>query len=84
MIYINGTLFYEKPTSCGTCPFWHSDGTFLSPSCNGFCLPWGENHKSYIAPPRRCQKLFNKAFRFPEGTELCIVGEKNSEKSSSF
>jgi hypothetical protein len=34
---------------------------------------FGENHKSYINPPRRCQKIFNKAFRFPEGTELVIV-----------
>lgn len=32
-----------------------------------------EMHHSYINPPRRCQKLFNKAFRMPDGSNLVIV-----------
>lgn len=73
MIKINGTVFHEKPTSCGTCPFYHSESTRLNPSSNGFCMLFRENHRSYINPPRRCQKLFNKAFRHPEGSELVII-----------
>lgn len=73
MVVINGEKFYDKPGSCGSCPFFLSGSTSLSPSSKGVCRLWNENHKSYIYPPRRCQKLFNKAFRFPEGTELVIV-----------
>lgn len=73
MITINGEKFYEKPTSCGTCPFYLSGSTSLSPSCRGVCRLFAENHKSYINPPKRCQKLFNKAFRYPDGSELVIT-----------
>ena len=73
MITINGEKFYDKPGSCGSCPFFNSGSTHLFPSSSGVCMLFGENHKSYINPPRRCQKIFNKAFRFPEGTELVIV-----------
>ena len=73
MIIINDTPFYEKPGSCGTCPFWRSNGSHLAPSCEGWCMQWSENHKSYINPPKRCAKLFNKAFRFPDGSRLVIV-----------
>jgi hypothetical protein len=34
---------------------------------------FGEMHRSWINPPRRCQKLFNKAFRMPDGSKLVIV-----------
>lgn len=39
----------------------------------GFCRLFEENHKYYINPPKRCQKLFNRAFRMPEGSRLVIV-----------
>lgn len=77
MITINGITFYEKPTSCGTCPFYHSASTHYCPSSDGYCMMFRENHKSYIYPPRRCQKLFNKAFRMPEGSDLVIVANDN-------
>lgn len=73
MIYINDTAFHEKPGSCGTCPFYHSDSTDLCPSCHGICTLWDELHKSYINPPKRCAKLFNAAFRYPDGMHLVIV-----------
>ena len=73
MIWINGTGFHEKPTSCGCCPFYHSASTYHCPSSDGVCMQFRENHKSYINPPKRCQKLFNKAFRMPEGSQLVIV-----------
>lgn len=81
MITINGKEFYDKPGSCGTCPFFYSGDTFLSSklgsySVKGFCTLFEENHKSYINPPRRCQKLFNKAFRMPEGSRLVIVAKE--------
>lgn len=37
------------------------------------CTLFEENHKSYINPPKRCQELFNAAFRMPDGTALVIV-----------
>ncbi len=73
MIVINGEKFYDKPGSCGSCPFFYSGSTRLSNFSNGVCRLWNEKHKSYINPPKRCQKLFNKAFRFPDGTKLVIV-----------
>lgn len=79
MIYINGKQFYEKPGSCGTCPFYMSASTHLSPSCEGFCPLFDENHKSYINPPKRCQKLFNAAFRYPDGYWLVVVAKENEE-----
>lgn len=82
MVTINGEIFHDKPGSCGTCPFFNSGNTYLSSrlGCNssmGFCTVFGENHRSWINPPRRCQKLFNKAFRMPDGSYLVIV--KNTE-----
>lgn len=78
MIKINGKTFYDKPGSCGTCPFFNSGNTYLSSqlgcsSSMGYCTMFQENHRSWINPPRRCQKLFNKAFRMPEGANLVIV-----------
>lgn len=62
MIYINDKQFYEKPGSCATCPFFF-DGH--SSMCH--------YDKGIINPPARCQKIFNKAFRFAEGTRLVIM-----------
>lgn len=76
MVTINGECFYEKPGSCGSCPFWKSDGSQLSPSCEGWCYLFSERHKSYINLPRRCAKLFNKAFRFPDGARLVITASE--------
>ena len=69
MIYIQGEAFYDKPGSCGSCPFFSSGNTFLSGKvgcCSdiGFCRLFEE---------KRCQKLFNRAFRMPEGSRLVIV-----------
>lgn len=69
MISINGINFSERPGSCGTCPYF----TFLSPSPQirkGHCILWNEIHHSYINPPVKCQKLFNKVFKYPDGTEF--------------
>jgi uncharacterized phage protein (TIGR01671 family) len=38
-----------------------------------FCTLFNEMHQPYINPPKRCQKLFNKAFRMPNGSNLVIV-----------
>lgn len=78
MITINGEKFYEKPGSCGTCPFFSSGTTYLSSKLGyypekGFCSLFLENHKTYINPPKRCQKLFNKAFKMPDGIALVVV-----------
>lgn len=74
MIQINGVQFWDKPGSCGTCPFFDNGSTILSPGyVRGYCRMFDEMHNSYINPPRRCQKLFNKAFRYPDGSKLSIV-----------
>ena len=77
MIIINGEKFYEQPTSCGTCPFLYICRTNapvpVSSSDMGHCLLWDEHHRSWRSVPRRCQKLFKKAFTYTEDSELVIV-----------
>lgn len=76
MITINGKTFYDKPGSCGSCPFFFSGSTYHQPNPGkGHCQMFDELHHSYIAPPRRCQKLFNKAFSMPNGSKLVIVSD---------
>lgn len=76
MITINEVSFYEKPGSCGCCPFFSNGRTsspISRPTQRGFCRLWEEMHNSWINLPRRCIKLFNKAFEFPDGTNLVII-----------
>lgn len=78
MIIINGQKFYEEPTSCGTCPFlliYNSDAPVPVHHIESkyHCLLFDEMHASWRSVPRRCQKLFKKAFTYPEGTELVLV-----------
>ena len=79
MLIINGTKFYEEPTSCGTCPFLftgRTDTPISSPTDNkGHCPIFDEVHHTYANPPRRCAKLFRKVFSkgYADGTELAIV-----------
>lgn len=74
MTIINETIFYDKPGSCGTCPFFYNGSTHLRPGeVKGHCRMFDKMHKSYINPPKRCQKIFNKAFRMPDGSELVIT-----------
>lgn len=81
MISINGTTFYDKPGSCGSCPWFNSGSSRLSPNPGkGHCIMFDEMHHRYINPPRRCQKLFNKAFRMPEGSNLVIVINTNTDE----
>lgn len=81
MVTINGETFYDKPGSCGTCPFFSSGATHMFSGLDGkgHCRLFNENHSRWINPPRRCQKLFNKAFRMPEGTRLVIVEKEEEE-----
>lgn len=80
MVTINGKEFTDKPTHCGSCPFFHSGSTAMwtNPG-KGFCELFDEFHRHYINPPKRCQKLFNAAFRFPDGENLCILYKEDPE-----
>jgi len=73
MIYINNTPFYDEPGSCGTCAFFLSGGSQMCPSDKGICTLFSEEHHTYIYPPRRCKKIFKKAFSFPDGARLVIT-----------
>lgn len=76
MIYINDREFYDKPGSCGSCPFFFSGSTHMQPNAGKVhCQLFDEFHKSYINPPQRCQKLFNAAFRMPDGMRLVVVAK---------
>ena len=79
MIYINGIAFYQEPGSCGTCEFYCSYGSNFHPSSDGYCPLFDEQHHSWATPPRRCQKLFRAAFRFPDGENLVIVGNTKED-----
>ena len=46
----------------------------------GYCSMFDEMYHSYINPPQRCQKLFNKAFRMPDGSKLVIVINEKTER----
>lgn len=76
MVTINGKIFHDKPGSCGSCPFFDNGSTSMYHGEVGYCWMFGENHRSWINPPRRCQKLFNKAFRMPEGARLVIIAQE--------
>lgn len=81
MITINGTTFYDKPGSCGSCPFFDNGGTSsFHGSETGYCRLFDEMHRRWINPPRRCQKLFNKAFRMPDGSNLVIVRKEEEDE----
>ena len=76
MIYIDDESFYEKPGMCCDCPFFDGGGPSTAYGSDvGFCRMFEESHKRWINPPRRCQKLFNKAFRMPEGRKLVVVSD---------
>ena len=73
MVTLNGRQLYDVPGSCGSCPFFNSGSSSLCPQQRGFCDLWGEMHNCWINPPRKCLKLFNKAVKMPEGSNLVIV-----------
>lgn len=67
MITINDIVFDERPRSCGSCPFFMR----IAPKERlGRCMLWNEMHNYYIDPPPKCRKLFNKVFKYPDGTEF--------------
>lgn len=75
MLTINGEIFYDEPNSCGTCPFFYNGSTskFAAKSPKGHCRLFDEMHNSWINTPRRCAKLFKKAFKENNGKDLTIV-----------
>ena len=83
MLIINGFKFYEEPGSCGTCPFLSTGNTNAAvptpQSDRGHCLQWDETHHTWANVPRRCAKLFKKAFSagYPDGKELVIVKKES-------
>ena len=74
MIKIGGVPFYDEPGSCGSCPFFSNGSTQL---CSGYdrghCRLFNEMHKTSRNIPRRCAKLFKKAFQQPDGSDLVII-----------
>lgn len=59
MITINDTPFYDKPGSCGTCPWFSNGSTHLQPNMGkGYCRMFDEMHHSYINPPPEDAKSY--------------------------
>jgi hypothetical protein len=74
MITINGQRFYGIPGSCGSCSFFSNGSTDRQPGGElGHCIMFNEWHKRWCTTPRRCMKLFKKAFTFADGSELIIT-----------
>lgn len=82
MVTINGHNFYEEPGSCGTCPFLLTRNTGVpgirSNYNRGLCIQWNEEHHTWANIPRRCRKLFKRAFALynDSGQEL-VITKKN-------
>lgn len=76
-VFINDKRFYSEPGICYECPFFTSGTSDLTPVKKGFCMLFDETHSIYRYIPRRCHKLFKKAFTYPEETHLVITAEKN-------
>lgn len=76
MKVINGIKFHEIPHICGVCPASsglsgsHSSG-WKQPS-KVFCSFFSLSKGFYAATPKRCAKLFKKAFSL-EAENLVIV-----------
>ena len=80
MITINGIRFYDEPSSCGTCEFLvNTSSELYNDSGKKHCPLFDEWHHSWANPPRRCAALFKKAFAYPDGSELVIIGNKKNE-----
>ena len=73
MIIIDGIKLYYEPGSCGTCEFLQTGNSDLYRSNKGFCALFEEVHHTWCSVPRRCAKLFKKAFAYPDGTKLVIT-----------
>lgn len=72
---INGKHFWEIPSCCGACPFYFYFGKArdMRESSSGFCSQFEKRKGYYDHIPKRCTDIFEKAFTFPEGSELVIV-----------
>ena len=68
-IYVNNEPFDERPESCATCPFFVDGSSSMRHSDKDLCMLFGVRHKGIINPPAMCKKIFNKAFKFPEGQD---------------
>ncbi|MDD4820898.1 MAG: hypothetical protein PHD21_08710 [Flavobacteriales bacterium] len=47
-ITINDIVFYEKPTSCGVCPFFDDGHSNMVHPEYGYCKLWDETHRTII------------------------------------
>lgn len=70
---INGKNFYEMPTMCGNCPFWLAGREDKV----GFCTPFYKHKSRWANIPKRCDRLFSKAFEI--GGDLVIVSKSKRE-----
>jgi len=82
MVIINGHTFYEEPGCCGTCPFLMTGNTDVPgighTAQRGLCIQWNEEHHTWAHIPRRCAKLFKRAFQLYDnsGQELVITSKE--------
>lgn len=72
MITISGIRFRQKPTFCGVCPALIAGKN----DKRGFCSLFDKQKGYYDDAPKRCVEIFDKAFMYPDGTELVVVEKK--------
>lgn len=68
MVIINDRKFYDKPGSCGSCPFFFSGSTYLCPNKGrGICTLFNEMHQPYINPQNDARNYLIKH-------SVCLMG----------
>ena len=71
MVYINGTRFNSFPECCYVCPFFLAWGA----GEKGTCTLFHKTKNKYNNLSKRCQRMFDKAKTFPDGTALVLVAK---------
>ena len=71
MFYINGKKFNSVPECCYVCPFFLVWGA----EKKGTCTLFHKTKNKYDNLTKRCQRMFDKAKTFPDGTELVLVAK---------
>lgn len=78
-VTINGFgPFYDKPTICGYCQFYSADEKRRCGG-KGFCVLFSVRKNYYDNVPKRCNQMFDAAFRI--GGDVVLVEKDNNSNN---